>query len=104
MRKDKQINNVVVDTESISYKQSSVWPVTNSLQSMSKRSIITATAYLSPIVRRIPGHLKDIRHVVYFCCSHFSGIPQLVPRVISLGMNDALQMVPQVEVGSSEIR
>jgi hypothetical protein len=42
--KDKQTNNVFVDTESISYKQGSIWPVTNSLQSMLKRSIITVNA------------------------------------------------------------
>jgi hypothetical protein len=40
---------------------------------------------------RIPGLLKDVRHVAFCYSSHFNGIPQLVPHVASMTVNDTLQ-------------
>jgi hypothetical protein len=49
-------------------------------------------------VPRIPHPLKDVRHVAYCCPSHYNGIPEIILHVTLLGMNNALQMAPQVEV------
>jgi hypothetical protein len=52
---------------------------------------------------QIPGLPKYVRHAVYCYPSCFNGISQLVLCVTLLGVNDALQMAPQVEVDRSEI-
>jgi hypothetical protein len=73
--KGKYKNNSVVDTCFIMCEQNVLCQVTNGLQK-------------SPVALRITGLLKDVKSVAYF--RPFNVIPQLVPYVSSLGVNDML--------------
>jgi hypothetical protein len=72
-----------VDEEFIGCEQKSIWPGNNGLQKMLKWSTITANAYMSPVDPRLPGPLKDFRHVPNCHPSCFNGIPQLILHVTS---------------------
>jgi hypothetical protein len=62
---------------------------------------VSLSAWLSSVSSRIPGTLKNLRHVS--CCrrSRLNQTPKLVPRVHSFWVNYDLQMVSQVDVGRS---
>jgi hypothetical protein len=56
------------------------------------------------VVPRIPGPLLDVKHITCYRVSLFSGLPNLVQCVKSLGVNDVFHVSSRVEVGRSEIR
>jgi hypothetical protein len=85
-----------VDKNLISCEQKNIWPVINGLKKMLKWPTATVYAKLSLVAPRIPGTMKDVRHVVYRHLSCFNGSPQLIPYVTLLCTNITLQMAPQV--------
>jgi hypothetical protein len=54
-------------------------------------------------VPKTPGSLKDFRYAAYCHPSRFNSIPQLIPHVTLLAVDDGLQKAPQAEFGRSEI-
>jgi hypothetical protein len=90
MRKERWTNNVVVNKEFISCEENSMWSVFNGLQKILDPFTVTTNSLINHAGSRIPGPLKDVRHIVRSLPSRFNGFPQLTPCGISLGVNNAL--------------
>jgi hypothetical protein len=58
---------------------------------------------MNPVAPKIPDLLEEMWHDVCCHCSPFIGIP-VHPMSYIVGVNRAVQMVTQVEVGKSEGR
>jgi hypothetical protein len=101
MRKQKQMYNAVVNQMFICCEQNGILPVTV------YKSVETVRHYSQCVTEFCfsMNSLSAERRLPFVNCrpGRFTVIPQLDPRVTQLGVNDAVQLAPQVEVCRSEI-